>query len=127
MVRPDRDTFRALARHGQAVPLVHEVLADLDTPLAIFLKVDDGETAFLFESVEGGERWGRFSFIGVGARARFVSRAGQVEIRRGDVFHCRGSILSRLSAESPQRVTLYHQLDDTLHSGHHVYISRHLL
>ena len=86
MVRPDRDTFRALARHGQAVPLVHEVLADLDTPLAIFLKVDDGETAFLFESVEGGERWGRFSFIGVGARASFVSRAGQVEIRRGDTL-----------------------------------------
>ncbi len=84
MVRPDRDTFCALARHGRAVPLVREVLADLDTPLGIFLKVDDGATAFLFESVEGGERWGRFSFIGVGARASFLSRAGQVEIRRGD-------------------------------------------
>ena len=37
MVRPDRDTFRVLARHGRAVPLVREVLADLDTPLASFL------------------------------------------------------------------------------------------
>ncbi len=82
MVRPDRDTFCALARQGRAVPLIHEVLADLDTPLAIFLKVDDGTTGFLFESVEGGERWGRFSFIGVGARATFTARAGKVEIRR---------------------------------------------
>jgi anthranilate synthase component 1 len=83
MVRPDRDTFRVLARHGRAVPLVREVLADLDTPLASFLKVDDAATTFLFESVEGGERWGRFSFIGVGVRATFVSRGGRVEIRRG--------------------------------------------
>ncbi len=82
MVRPDRDTFCALARQGRAVPLVHEVLADLDTSLAIFLKVDDGATGFLFESVEGGERWARFSFIGVGARATFTARAGRVEIRR---------------------------------------------
>ena len=83
MVRPDRDTFCALARQGRAVPLIHEVLADLDTPLAIFLKVDDGATGFLFESVEGGERWSRFSFIGVGARATFTARGGKVEIRRG--------------------------------------------
>ncbi len=75
MVRPDRDTFCALARQGRAIPLIHEVLADLDTPLAIFLKVDDGVSGFLFESVEGGERWGRFSFIGVGARATFTARA----------------------------------------------------
>ncbi len=84
MVRPDRDTFCALARQGRAVPLVHQALADLDTPLAIFLKVDDGATGFLFESVEGGEHWGRFSFIGVGARATFMARAGRVEIRRGE-------------------------------------------
>ncbi len=83
MVRPDRDTFCALARQGRAIPLIHEVLADLDTPLAIFLKLDDGVSGFLFESVEGGERWGRFSFIGVGARATFTARAGKVEIRRG--------------------------------------------
>ena len=51
MVRPDRDAFVQLAQsagRGRAVPLVREVLADLDTPLAIFLKVDDGATAFLF-------------------------------------------------------------------------------
>jgi anthranilate synthase component 1 len=82
MVRPDRDTFRLLARQGRAVLLTREVLADLDTPLAIFRKLDDGRTTFLFESVEGGERWGRYSFIGVGSRATLVVRDDVVEIRR---------------------------------------------
>ncbi len=83
MVRPDLESFRALARRGATVPLVHEVLADLDTPLATFLKVDDGETAFFFESVEVDEQWGRFSFIGIGSRAVFVARGGEIEVRRG--------------------------------------------
>jgi anthranilate synthase component 1 len=84
MVRPDRETFRALARRGPAVLLVHEVLADFDTPLATFRKLDDGRTAFLFESAEGGERWGRYSFIGVGSRATLVARPGEVEVRTPD-------------------------------------------
>ncbi|MEE8557890.1 MAG: anthranilate synthase component I [Myxococcota bacterium] len=84
MVCPDRETFRALARHGRAVLLAREVLADLDTPLAIFRKLDDGQTSFLFESVEGGERWGRYSFIGVGARARLIAQGGSLEVHRGD-------------------------------------------
>jgi anthranilate synthase component 1 len=82
MVRPDRDHFRALAARGLSVPLVREVLADLDTPLAIFRKLDDGETAFLFESVEANEKWGRYSFIGIGARARLVARPGEIAITR---------------------------------------------
>ncbi len=93
MVRPDRpgrDEFRALARGASAVPLVREVLADLDTPLATFLKLDDGETGFLFESLEGGEQWGRYSIIGCGARACFRAKNGHVEIeRRGRVERLR--------------------------------------
>ncbi len=84
MVRPDVETFRTLARSGAAVPLVREVLADLDTALSIFLKVDDGRHSFLFESNEGGEHWGRYSFIGIGARALFRAHGGKVEIARGD-------------------------------------------
>ncbi len=83
MVRPDREAFRTLAGRGAAVPLVREVLADLDTPLSIFKKVDDGATSFLFESNEGGETWGRYSFIGIGTRASFTARGDTVEIRRG--------------------------------------------
>jgi anthranilate synthase component 1 len=80
MVRPDRDSFREHARDAAYVPLVSEVLADFDTPLAIFRKLDDQTDAFLYESVEADETWGRFSFIGVGARARFSSRGAVVEI-----------------------------------------------
>ncbi len=82
MVRPDIASFRALAARGAIVPLVREVLADLDTPLATFLKVDDGETTFLFESAEGEDHWGRFSFIGVGACAMLTARNGRVEVTR---------------------------------------------
>jgi anthranilate synthase component 1 len=61
------------------VPVVREILADMDTPLSLFRRLDDGRTSFLFESVEGGEKWGRFSFIGSGARAVFRARDGVVE------------------------------------------------
>jgi anthranilate synthase component 1 len=82
-VRPERAAFRELARTRATIPLVREELADLDTPLATFLKVDDGKTAFLFESVEGGERWGRYSIIGVGARAQLIAQGGVLERRVG--------------------------------------------
>jgi len=53
----------------QRVPLVREVLADLDTPLSTYLKLADGPYSYLFESVQGGERWGRYSIIGLPARS----------------------------------------------------------
>jgi anthranilate synthase component 1 len=58
---------------------VREILADMDTPLSLFRRLDDGRTSFLFESAEGGEKWGRYSFIGAGARAVFRARGSQVE------------------------------------------------
>ena len=61
------------------MPVVREVLADCDTPLSVFRKLDDGSTSFLLESVEGGERWARYSFIGTGARAIFRARGSHVE------------------------------------------------
>lgn len=62
---PDEAAFtRALAHHN-LVPVHRSVIADLDTPLALFAKVHArGEHVFLFESMEGGEKWGRYSFIG---------------------------------------------------------------
>jgi len=77
--RPSQETFEQLARRGNLVPVVREVLADLDTPLSLFRRLDDGRTSFLLESVEGGEKWARFSFIGTGARAIFRARGRSVE------------------------------------------------
>lgn len=63
--------FHALAKQGyNRIPLVREVLADLDTPLSAYLKVVRGPFAYLFESVQGGEQWGRYSIIGLPARER---------------------------------------------------------
>ena len=50
------------------LPLVREVPSDLDTPLSVYLKLADGPNTYLFESVEGGERFGRYSIIGLPAR-----------------------------------------------------------
>src|SRR6185369_6323488 len=65
MYTPEFDEFCALAAHGNMVPVFREILADLETPVTAFLKIDDGGDAFLLESVEGGEKWGRYNFIGV--------------------------------------------------------------
>ena len=79
MLRTSPEQFETLAQKGSHIPVVREVLADLDTPLSLFRKIDDGRTAFLLESVEGGEKWARFSFLGVGARAIFRSTGPRVE------------------------------------------------
>jgi len=76
---PSEDGFVRLAAEGNLVPVALEIHADYDTPLSFFRKLDDGETAFLFESVEGGEDWARFSFMGTGARAIFRARGREIE------------------------------------------------
>ena len=84
-VRPSRDEFRALAREHTVVPVWVEVLADLETPVAAFAKlVGADEPGFLLESVEHGERWSRFSFVGRRPRATLTARGGVVSVV-GDV------------------------------------------
>ena len=63
------EQFAAFTAQGHnRIPVVREVLSDLDTPLSVYLKLADGPFAYLFESVEGGARWGRYSIIGLPAR-----------------------------------------------------------
>ncbi|MHB1284823.1 MAG: anthranilate synthase component I, partial [Metallibacterium scheffleri] len=72
--------FYALAAQGHTrIPVVREVFSDLDTPLSVYLKLADGPHTFLFESVEGGESWGRYSIIGLPARRVYTLRAGVLE------------------------------------------------
>ena len=63
---PNLETFRGLAKEGNLVPVFRELSADLDTPVSVFLKLKQEPPTFLLESVEGGEKLGRYSFIGVG-------------------------------------------------------------
>jgi anthranilate synthase component 1 len=72
------------------IPVVREVLSDLDTPLSVYLKLADGPDAYLFESVEGGERWGRYSIIGLPCRTRYEFRGHTLKVSRyGEVVETR--------------------------------------
>lgn len=64
--------------------IIREVSADLETPVSLYLKLRGEGASFLLESVEGGERIARYSFIGVQPRAKYILRNGQVEIKEND-------------------------------------------
>lgn len=84
MIVPNLEDFSRLARLGNLIPIYREILADLETPVSAFLKINRGTTAFLLESIEGGEKWARYSFLGCGALAVFRSRGGYYEILQDD-------------------------------------------
>ena len=77
---PSRDDFKVLARKYTVVPVWREVLADLITPVAAFLRLVGDEPGFLFESVEHGERWARFSFLGRNPSATMVARGRRLAV-----------------------------------------------
>jgi anthranilate synthase component 1 len=73
--------FHALAQQGyNRIPLVAETFADLDTPLSLYLKLANKPFSYLLESVQGGERFGRYSFIGLPATTRITVRGTQVTL-----------------------------------------------
>ena len=73
--------FKALACQGyNRIPLVAETFADLDTPLSLYLKLANKPFSYLLESVQGGERFGRYSFIGLPAETRLTVRGKQVTL-----------------------------------------------
>ena len=83
--------FNQFAADGfTLVPIVREVLSDLDTPLSVYLKLADGPHTYLFESVEGGERFGRYSIIGLPARTVYEFHGHQLSVREhGEVTETR--------------------------------------
>ncbi|MBF0621361.1 MAG: anthranilate synthase component I [Magnetococcales bacterium] len=85
MIKPSVTEFQQLAEQGSIVPVFREILADLDTPVSAFLKVAEGKPyAFLLESVQGGEKWGRYSLLGVDPAAIFQIEGRRVEIQYPD-------------------------------------------
>jgi anthranilate synthase component 1 len=64
MYYPSLDDVKAAAGRGTVIPIYREVLADLETPVSAYLKIARGSYSFLLESVEGGERLARYSFMG---------------------------------------------------------------
>jgi anthranilate synthase component I len=82
MYHPSFDAFKAKASQGNLIPVYREIMADLETPVAAFLKLDRGDFSFLLESVEGGEKWGRYCFLGGEPSIVFQSKGRRVEIMR---------------------------------------------
>jgi anthranilate synthase component 1 len=85
------DQFRGYAREGNLIPLYREILADYDTPVSAFAKIDHGPSAYLLESIEGGEKWARYSFLGSGSPV-------VVYENKGDLIHLRGKRKTRIAS-----------------------------
>jgi len=69
-----------MAKRFNVIPVYREILADMETPVSAFMKIDRGGDAFLLESVERGEKWGRYSFLGVEPRMILRSKGDDVEV-----------------------------------------------
>jgi anthranilate synthase component 1 len=80
---PTLEQFRDLARHGNLIPVARQILADMETPVSAFRKIDSGNYAFLLESVEGGEQWGRYSFLGSNPGLVVRAHGERIEILQG--------------------------------------------
>jgi anthranilate synthase component 1 len=79
-LQPSFPDFERLAREGDLVPVWRELFSDIDTPVSAFLKLPSRERAFLLESVEGGERWGRYSFLADRPVATLTVRGDEVRV-----------------------------------------------
>src|SRR5512147_2756930 len=80
MIQPSFREFCRLAKQGNLVPIYQELLMDLETPLSFFKRLERDRYAFILESVEGSERWARYSFLGTRPQQVFKARGDQVEL-----------------------------------------------
>ncbi|MDQ3940995.1 MAG: anthranilate synthase component I, partial [Actinomycetota bacterium] len=78
--QPDRASFEVMARDHSVVPVWRWILADLLTPVGAFLRLDPRGDGFLLESVEGGERWARYSFLGGDAFGVVKAKDGRLDV-----------------------------------------------
>lgn len=79
-----KEMFVKLAAEYNVIPLAREIVADTETPVSLYLKLQDKAPQFLLESAQGGEKNARYSFIGLDPFCTFISRDTCCEIRRGD-------------------------------------------
>ncbi len=99
MYKPTLDQVRSLAGQGNLIPIARELPADLETPVSVYLKLRDGGSSFLLESVEKGEQLGRYSFIGVDSPISLTARGRKVTLRGAG-----GAVLETREADDPLSV-----------------------
>lgn len=83
MYHPNRTEFKRLAKQHNLIPVYREIIADVETPVSAFLKLGESSRSFLLESVEGGERLARFSFLGNDPYLVVTCQNGEVKVIRG--------------------------------------------
>ncbi|HEX3036532.1 MAG TPA: anthranilate synthase component I [Thermodesulfobacteriota bacterium] len=97
MISPTFSEFKERLKQGNLVPVWGEILADFDTPVSALRKIESGDYAFLLESVEGGEKWGRYSFLGTEPSVIFRSKNKDIEImENGKVERLNGDPIGSL-------------------------------
>lgn len=97
MIFPSFEEFKKKLSEGNLVPVWKEILADFDTPVSAFKKIETGDFSFLLESVEGGEKWGRFSFLGTEPSVIFRSKGSKIEItENGETTEIEGDPIEEL-------------------------------
>ncbi|MBI3600869.1 MAG: anthranilate synthase component I [Nitrospinae bacterium] len=79
---PSYELFKEKAKEGNLIPVYREILADMETPVSAFLKIDEGGYSYLLESVEGGEKWARYCFLGSSPSVVFKSKGEKIYITR---------------------------------------------
>ncbi|MBL9186362.1 MAG: anthranilate synthase component I [Opitutaceae bacterium] len=80
-IHPTKEAFTALAAQGNVIPVYADLMADFETPVSAYAKLNSGGPAYLFESVEGGENLARYSFIGCRPRKIFACGPQTTEVR----------------------------------------------
>jgi len=80
MYQPNFKEFEKLTRKGNLIPVYREILADVETPVSVLMKLQNKDHVYLLESVEGGEKWGRYSFLGTDAGVVFKVHGDKVVI-----------------------------------------------
>src|SRR6478609_2169368 len=83
MYSPTLESFLDLAKQGNLIPVTRRILADFETPLSAYHKIRGQGESFLFESVEGGEHLGRYSFVGCNPRAVIRQMGDRIEVIEG--------------------------------------------
>src|SRR5215472_8226448 len=122
MYSPGLEEFRRLAGQGNLIPVTRRLLADIETPLSAYRKIRGQGDSFLFESVEGGEHLGRYSFVGCNPRAVIRQTGPQVEIIENGkvvrVFHIRAPSAGSEAGTTAEAISAPHERGNVGHEAH---------
>lgn len=94
MLYPSKEEFMELAKKGNLIPVYTEILADFETPLSSYQRIAEADYSFLLESVEGGDRLARYSFLGSSPSVIFSTKGAKVTI-------CEGKVVKTLNSNDP--------------------------